>query len=99
MARCPRKLNSPAFAGVRNQLSDSLYLPPLMPMLILLPASSRSHFSVHGTMNQTPETPPTPTRWTARRKRLLAAGIVALFLIVAIVFAALFYIRSGRLNR
>jgi outer membrane protein insertion porin family len=50
-------------------------------------------------MNQTPETPPTPTRWTARRKRLLAAGIVALFLIVAIVFAALFYIRSGRLNR
>jgi outer membrane protein assembly complex protein YaeT len=50
-------------------------------------------------MDQTPEAPSFQPSWTARHKRLLIVGLVVLLIIAGLSFFALFYVRSGRLNR
>jgi outer membrane protein assembly complex protein YaeT len=50
-------------------------------------------------MDQTPEAPSTQPSWTARHKRLLIVGLVVLLLFAGLSFFAIFYVRSGRLDR
>ncbi|MEW6126865.1 MAG: translocation/assembly module TamB domain-containing protein [Acidobacteriota bacterium] len=50
-------------------------------------------------MSQTPESSPSPLPWSTRHKGWLIGGIIALALIIIIAVTAIYYVRSGRLNR
>lgn len=50
-------------------------------------------------MSQIPEPPASSPRWAARHKRLLIAGLISFLLLLALAITAVYYIRSGRLNR